>query len=871
MSLFVNQLLTLLWKSWIFTSNNWVVTLIRALFGGVCIVLFGILLLFATSGADENPVAYNTLGPIPKCQPSVFGDPDTCVTLIYNPSTNQTDTIMSIVASKNGLQMGTDVKSTNLTLPEFQQSLLNYDNQNFTQGGIFFLLPTEGNLTLPIDPFDIRYTVVYNGTTFSDPISFVAPEPYMNYQFQMQNSVDGALVEYFTGFYPDIELSFKPFPTISNPVIQGLIYASVEVVIFLATSLPFIFVVMQVNNERESGQRGYMKLVGLKDLTWWIATAIDHSIYYIALASILLIAGYLWYPWMAYFWNCSIFVHIFYLLDYGFAMYTMAILITTLIRDKKFVVIVGFCVLVFGLAIAFTIMFSDSGIFGLWNPDFVDKVGPWGTLLSFFPPMDLVMIILWVKLETWGYVWFAADNDAITTGFTVSDLYSVPDSLLTGTSDNSYVPTANYFMLFCFFNGLLYLLLAIYFDQVMPDPYRAPQPWLYFLYPSYWGLTRKKPTIISDEREGLLSGTSKTLDEDVEKEIAAAKEGNANLRIDGLVKIFKGGWMCFTCSSIYHMCKCGSYSPCKPDTLAVNKLFLTAEDGTLLCLLGHNGAGKTTTINMLTGITTPSAGQAFIEGLDVDNDIEKIREFMGYCPQFDILWNDLSARQHLYLISGLKREGWKTKEHVDTVLDDVRLLGVADRDSKTFSGGMKRRLSLAMSIVTDPSIVFMDEPTTGMDPGNRRHIWETILKIRVGRLVVLTTHSMEEADVLGEKIAIIGKGGLVCVGNSLHLKNKYGVGYRLSLIADERVVDEVIETVHHTIPESTLLTRNANSLVYGIPASCLEQHADAFASLQTRSVTLTDGTELPLVLDWSIANSSLEDVFIQTTRHLEDH
>jgi ABC-type multidrug transport system ATPase subunit len=180
---------------------------------------------------------------------------------------------------------------------------------------------------------------------------------------------------------------------------------------------------------------------------------------------------------------------------------------------------------------------------------------------------------------------------------------------------------------------------------------------------------------------------------------------------------------------------------------------------------------------------------------------------------------------------------------------------------------MKRRLSLAMSICNNPKVIFIDEPTTGMDPGNRRHIWETILKIRKGRLVVLTTHSMEEADVLGDKIAIMSKGRLKCVGNSLHLKTKYGSGYRLSLVTTDHQSQRVIEIMNELLPEASLQTSNAGYLVFSLDTHDLDKSAQAFAALRT--ATYEDAgsqMELPLINDWGIANTTLEDVFIQTTR-----
>ena len=152
---------------------------------------------------------------------------------------------------------------------------------------------------------------------------------------------------------------------------------------------------------------------------------------------------------------------------------------------------------------------------------------------------------------------------------------------------------------------------------------------------------------------------------------------------------------------------------------------------------------------MLSGLTPASSGDALIYNLSVANNMLAIRKFMGICPQHDILFDDLTAREHIQLYAGLKgvpQEQWEPL--IQERLQLVRLLSVADIRAGTYSGGMKRRLSLVIATIGDPKIIFLDEPTTGMDPVNRRHVWSFIEKFKKNRVIVLTTHSMEEADVV---------------------------------------------------------------------------------------------------------------------------
>ncbi|GIL63848.1 hypothetical protein Vafri_17847 [Volvox africanus] len=155
---------------------------------------------------------------------------------------------------------------------------------------------------------------------------------------------------------------------------------------------------------------------------------------------------------------------------------------------------------------------------------------------------------------------------------------------------------------------------------------------------------------------------------------------------------------------------------------------------------------------------------------------------MGVCPQFDILWNELNGSEHLSIyghIKGLPRR--KVASDVASLLDKVKLTYAADQRAGAYSGGMKRRLSVAIALLGDPRVVYLDEPTTGMDPISRRYVWDIIQEAKTGRAIILTTHSMEEADILGDRIAIMARGKLRCVGTSLRLKQRFGSGYTLSV------------------------------------------------------------------------------------------
>lgn len=205
---------------------------------------------------------------------------------------------------------------------------------------------------------------------------------------------------------------------------------------------------------------------------------------------------------------------------------------------------------------------------------------------------------------------------------------------------------------------------------------------------------------------------------------------------------------------------------------AVEDVSFAVREGEVFCLLGHNGAGKTTTLNVLTGLIAASRGSAFVAGHRVGKSADAVHSLCGVCPQHDTLWPRLTAREHMAIFAELKGvPAGRVAKEVEEKLRSVDLWAVAAQAVGGFSGGMKRRLSLAIASIGDPRIVFLDEPTTGMDPVARREAWALIQALKRGRAVVLTTHNMQEADTLSDRLAIMAHGRLRALGTPLRLKN----------------------------------------------------------------------------------------------------
>ncbi len=208
---------------------------------------------------------------------------------------------------------------------------------------------------------------------------------------------------------------------------------------------------------------------------------------------------------------------------------------------------------------------------------------------------------------------------------------------------------------------------------------------------------------------------------------------------------------------------------------AVDKLHLEIYHGELFSLLGVNGAGKTTTIKILTCITKPSDGDAFVGGHSVVNEPEKVKQLIGVSPQETAVAPNLSVRENLELICGIhgfSKE--KTKAKIKELSKQFSLESVLNRKSGKLSGGYKRRVSIAMALISEPEILFLDEPTLGLDVIARHELWDEIRSLKGKTTIILTTHYMEEAEALSDRIGIMKDGKLLATGTVEELKENTG-------------------------------------------------------------------------------------------------
>ncbi|WP_432138457.1 MULTISPECIES: ATP-binding cassette domain-containing protein [unclassified Streptomyces] len=212
------------------------------------------------------------------------------------------------------------------------------------------------------------------------------------------------------------------------------------------------------------------------------------------------------------------------------------------------------------------------------------------------------------------------------------------------------------------------------------------------------------------------------------------------------------------------------------DTRAVRGVSFEVPEGTVLGLLGPNGAGKTTTVRMLCTLVRPDSGQAFIHGYDVARQSREVRNLIGMTGQYAAVDEDISGWENLYLIGRLLNMGRSAaRSGADSMLERFRLTEAGNRPVKTYSGGMRRRLDLAASLLGEPKVLFLDEPTTGLDPHSRNELWDEVRSLAgQGTSVLLTTQYMEEAEALADSVVVIDRGEVIASGTVGDLRERIG-------------------------------------------------------------------------------------------------
>ena len=286
------------------------------------------------------------------------------------------------------------------------------------------------------------------------------------------------------------------------------------------------------------------------------------------------------------------------------------------------------------------------------------------------------------------------------------------------------------------------------------------------------------------------------------------------------------------------------------DVQALAGIDLAVAPGTTLGVLGHNGAGKTTLIRVLTTLLPPTAGRVLVDGLDVVADGERARTRIGVTGQYAGLDDFLTGRENLELIGSLAGLGSAARRRADELIGRLELADIADRRVGTLSGGSRRRIDLATSLVAGPSVLFLDEPTTGLDPAARSLLWDLVAELTEhGTTVVLTTQYLEEADRLADDIVVLDHGRVAARGTPAELKRLVG-----GKVVTAAVPTSHLEVISRRPDETQPLTDATTRVAYST--------SDSHEAARVVTQLLSDGIA---IADLEIASPTLDDVFVHLT------
>ena len=424
-------------------------------------------------------------------------------------------------------------------------------------------------------------------------------------------------------------------------------------------------------------------------------------------------------------------------------------------------------------------------------------------------------------------------------GLAASHMLSLEAVGLGLTRDTYNASAANYKMTYHYwitlFDIVLFLALGAYLDQVLPSEFGIRK------HPLFCLMRKSKSKRSSGYRNQKdIEGSTPNPDyfEAVDPTLKAQDKINESIIVENLMKVFNNG------------------------KLAVDKVSFNLYKSQIFALLGHNGAGKTTTISMITGLFDSSEGTTKVFGLDIQESLEEVRKTMGVCPQHDILFDNMTVKEHLELYSVFKGvDAALIRSEVEKIIVDIDLADKRDYLSKNLSGGQKRKLSIGIAFIGGSKFIILDEPSSGMDTSARRKLWDMLKNYKNDRVVLLTTHFMDEADYLGDRIGIMGDGKLKCLGRPLFLKTKFGVGYSLTIV--KKNINDPSEPikalVKKHVPESKLLSDVSAEVALQLPLEAVPKFQDLFKNLDSNLEELRIST-------YGVSVTTLEEVFLNVAK-----
>uniref|UniRef100_A0A3Q1F1V9 ATP-binding cassette, sub-family A (ABC1), member 12 n=1 Tax=Acanthochromis polyacanthus TaxID=80966 RepID=A0A3Q1F1V9_9TELE len=652
----------------------------------------------------------------------------------------------------------------------------------------------------------------------------------------LQENIDRAIIESQTGKrVTDTAVQLQPFPYpcyLSDEYLTAISFVF-PLMLMIAWILFVAHFVKKLVHERELRLHEYMKMMGVNLLSHFFAWFLECAAYLVLTIFILTLV----LKYGNILANSDGFLIFLYLCDYGLSILAFSYLVSSFF-DKTYIAglsgsllyILCFFPFIIVLAMETNLTFSQKTAMSLFSP----------TCFSYASQ-------------------YASRYEALGEGIQWSNSYTSPMA-----GDTASFGWLCWMMLI---DSILYFIIGGYIRMVFPGKYGIPAPWYFPFKPSFWadlcGCIQSK----SKAGNGLLFTNIMQSSQPILSDDKGKDTSNLSSQMGENFSDLPVGVSLHGLSKIYG------------DKAAIENLNVSFYEGHVTSLLGHNGAGKTTTMSLLTGLFAPTSGTIEVYGRDMQKDIDAVRKDMGVCMQYDVLFDHMTTEEHLLLYGQIKAPHWskrELREQVHTILEETGMYAHRHKLVGTLSGGMKRKLSISIAFIGGSRLVVLDEPTTGVDPCSRRSIWDIVIQHKKQRTIIMSTHHLDEAEVLSDRIAFLESGGLKCCGSPFYLKDKLGQGYKLTLTkkiqnSDSERIDnaELKAFIQSHVPEARLKEAQGGDLVYSLPPFT-SSNASSYRSLLTALDSNLDALQLG---GYGISDTTLEEVFLQLThgnREAED-
>ncbi|XP_019349801.1 ABC-type organic anion transporter ABCA8 isoform X1 [Alligator mississippiensis] len=712
------------------------------------------------------------------------------VTLIsYTPVTSTTKEIMNKVASKS-VMIGIRIEGVEdeKFLEEGEHSQHDFFGVVF-KDDLSYHLRHSWKTPFPNDDFghiDLCYN--FSATYCKNP------EYWYEGFVALQSSIDAAIIEMKTNHSVWKEMkSISGVRMQSSSLLNSMVWGIYFTLVFIAMCFSAFLQVLSTNMTREKKNiKVLMKMMGLQDSAFWLSWSLLYTAYVFIMSCLMTVVSF-----YDEFYLSSFFPIVFLFLLYGISSIHFTFLISSIFKKPKTTSSAVFLLsFLSGILSIITLLgkppVAFEWVFGFLSP-FVFNAG----IAKIF------------HLERYGI------------GFYFSNLMDESSFLL-----KIYI--------ILIIDSVLYMLLAVYFDKVLPDKYGTPYSPLFFLKSSYWVKSQRR---YDSGRSEFEQNCDHAFGDDVEP-VPPEFAGKEAIRLCNIKK---------------------TYGKKEKQVEALGGLSLNIYEGQITALLGHSGAGKTTLLNVLSGLTEASEGSAtiFSHRLSEVRDKDRIKERIGFCPQFNLQFEALTVKENLRVFAGIKGIlSSETEREVKNVLTQLDMIHIQDKQADKISSGQKRSLSLGIAMLGNPQVLLLDEPTAGMDLSSRYQVWNLLKDGKAGRVTLFSTQFMDEADILADRKAFISHGKLKCVGSSLFLKKKWGIGYHLRMHTSELChSEEMTSLVKEYIPNATFSGQRENELEYVLPLETVDTFPDLFCGLDNHS---DQG-----IINYGVTMTSLEDVFLK--------